>query len=81
MNSGTVALGQEVTGAGVPLTAIDGNLSGSGPGSTWIVDAQTVAGDITTTAPPLAVSLDNNNFFDVQPKNPVGSASKSTHRT
>ena len=69
VNSGTVALGQEVTGAGVlPLTAIDGNLSGSGPGSTWIVsNAQTVAGDITTTAPPLAVSLDNNNFFDVQP--------------
>ena len=39
VNSGTVALGQEVTGAGVlPLTAIDGNLSGSGPGSTWIVN-------------------------------------------
>ena len=39
VNSGTVAVGQEVTGAGVlPQTAIDGNLSGSGPGSTWIVD-------------------------------------------
>ena len=39
VNSGTVAVGQEVTGAGVlPLTAIDGNLSGSGPGSTWIVN-------------------------------------------
>ena len=48
VNSGSVAVGQEVTGAGVlPQTAIDGNLSGSGPGSTWIVDnAQTVAGDI-----------------------------------
>ena len=47
VNSGTVAVGQEVTGAGVlPLTAIDANLSGSGPGSTWLVDnAQTVAGD------------------------------------
>ena len=69
VNSGTVALGQQVTGAGVlPLTAIDGHLSGSGPGSTWIVsNAQTVAGDLTTTAPPLAVSLDNNNFLDVQP--------------
>ena len=46
VNSGTVALGQEVTGAGVlPLTAIDGHLSGSGPGSTWIVsNAQTVDG-------------------------------------
>ena len=31
VTSGTVAVGQEVTGAGVlPLTAIDGNLSGSG---------------------------------------------------
>ena len=69
VNSGTVALGQQVTGAGVlPLTGIDGHLSGSGPGSTWIVsNAQTVAGDLTTTAPPLAVSLDNNNFLDVQP--------------
>ncbi len=47
VDSGTVALGQEVTGAGVlPLTAIDGNLSGSGPGSHWIVNnAQTVASD------------------------------------
>ena len=74
VNSGTVAVGQEVTGAGVlPLTAIDGNLSGSGPGSTWIVNnAQTVAGDITTTAPPLAVSLDNNDFFDVQPNGSFG---------
>ena len=39
VNSGSVAVGQEVTGAGVlPQTAIDGNLSGSGPGSTWIVN-------------------------------------------
>ena len=39
VNSGTVAVGQQVTGAGVlPLTAIVGNLSGSGPGSTWLVD-------------------------------------------
>ena len=74
VNSGAVAIGQEVTGAGVlPLTAIDGNLSGSGPGSTWIVNnAQTVAGDITATAPPLAVSLDNNDFFDVQPNGYFG---------
>ena len=79
VNSGTVALGQEVTGAGVlPLTAIDSHLSGSGPGSTWVVNnAQTVGdvpGDLTMTAPPLAVSnqttigaTENNDFFDVQP--------------
>jgi len=77
VNSGTVALGEEVTGAGlVPKTAIEVNLSGSGPGSTWIVDnapAQTVTGDITMTAPPITVSLDgghpieNNDFFDVDP--------------
>ena len=60
VTSGTVAVGQEVTGAGVlPYTAIDGNLSGSGPGSTWLVDnAQTVAGEnLTMTAAPLSVLL------------------------
>ncbi len=81
VNSGTVAVGQEVTGAGVlPLTAIDDNLSGSGPGSTWLVNnAQKVAGEnMTITAPPLSVVLDwtnqpiigateNNDFFDVSP--------------
>ena len=44
--SGTVAVGERVTGAGVrpiPMTAIDANISGSGPGSTWLVNnAQTV---------------------------------------
>ena len=53
VTSGTVAVGQEVTGAGVAsLTAIDGNLSGSGAGSTWLVNnAQTVAGEnMTMTA-------------------------------
>jgi hypothetical protein len=85
VNSGTVALGQQVTGAGVlPTTAIDANLSGSGPGSTWIVNnAQTVAGDITMTAPPLTVFLDwanqpiigateNNDFFDVSTNGSFG---------
>ena len=58
VTSGTVAVGQEVTGGGVlPLTAIDGNLSGSGPGSTWLVNnAQTVAGEnMTMRATPLSV--------------------------
>ena len=46
VTSGTVADGEQVTGAGVAsLTAIDGNLSGSGLGSKWLVNnAQTVAG-------------------------------------
>ena len=79
VNSGTVGLGEQVTGAGVlPLTAIDSHLSGSGAGSTWVVNnAQTVAGEnMTMTAPPLLVYLnwndqpiigatENNDFFNV----------------
>ena len=86
VTSGTVAVGEKVTGAGVlPLTAINGNLSGSGAGSTWLVNnAQTVAGEnITITAPPLSVVLDwanqpiigateNNDFFDVSPNGDFG---------
>ena len=84
VTSGTVAVGQQVTGAGVlPLTAIDGNLSGSGPGSTWLVNnAQTVAGEnMTMTAPPLSRLMDyksivgataNNDFFDVSPNGAFG---------
>ena len=86
VTSGTVAVGQKVTGAGVlPLTAIDGNLSGSGPGSTWLVNnAQTVAGEnMTMTATPLSVVLnwnnqpiigatENNDFFDVSPNGDFG---------
>ncbi len=84
VTSGTVAVGQEVTGVGVlPKTAIEDNLSGSGPGSTWLVNnPQTVGGvageTLKTTAPPLSVILDwgnkpiigateNNDFFDVSP--------------
>ncbi len=38
-SSGAVAVGQQVTGQGVPaLTAIEANLSGSGAGSTWVVN-------------------------------------------
>ena len=79
VDSGTVGLGEQVTGAGVlPLTAIDAHLNGSGAGSTWIVNnAQTVAGEnMTMTAPPLSVFLNwndqpivgataNNDFFNV----------------
>jgi hypothetical protein len=88
VNSGTVALGQEVGGAGVlPTTAIDGHISGSGPGSTWLVNnAQTIGavpGDLTMTAPPLGVDLNwhnqpiigatqNNDFFEVDPQGAFG---------
>ena len=64
VDSGTVGLGEQVTGAGVlPLTAIDAHLNGSGAGSTWIVNnAQTVAGEnMTMTAPPLSVFLNWND--------------------
>jgi hypothetical protein len=86
VESGTVGVGQFVTGTDVlPLTAIDGNLSGSGPGSTWLVNnAQMVAGEsMTMTAPPITVILnrdgktitgatENNDFFDVTPNGEFG---------
>jgi len=57
--SGTVGDGELVAGAGVAsLTAIESNLSGSGAGSTWLVNnAQTVAGEnMTMVAAPLSVT-------------------------
>jgi hypothetical protein len=82
VTSGTVAVGQEVTGAGVASsTAIDGNLSGSGAGSTWLVNnAQTVAPEsMTNTAPPLTVDYNsivgataNRDYFEVQPNPDYG---------
>jgi hypothetical protein len=82
VTSGTVAVGQEVKGAGVlPLTAIDSNLSGNGPASTWLVNnAQTVAGEnMTLTATPLTVepvsavgATGNNDFFMIQPNGNFG---------
>jgi hypothetical protein len=78
VTSGAVAVGEEVAGAGVlPLTAIDDNLSGSGPGSTWLVNnAQTVAGEnMTMNATPLTVTLEsdvgateNNDYFKISTK-------------
>jgi hypothetical protein len=78
VTSGTVADGQQVTGAGVlPRTAIEDNLSGSGPGSTWLVNnAQTVAPEsVTNTATPLSVTYNsvvgataNRDYFEVQPQ-------------
>jgi hypothetical protein len=75
--SGTVAVGQQVTGAGVAsLTAIEDTLSGSGAGSTWLVNnAQTVAPEnMTMMAPPLNVIYNsiigataNRDYYMVQP--------------
>jgi Protein of unknown function (DUF3383) len=47
VTAGAVGVGEEVAGAGVlPQMGIDSNLSGSGAGSTWVVNnAQTVARD------------------------------------
>jgi hypothetical protein len=73
---GPVAIGQQVTGPGVlPLTAIEANLSGSGAGSTWLVNyAQTVASEnITMTGAPLSVvytpvtgATENSGSFSIQ---------------
>ena len=65
----------------LPVTAIEDNLSGSGAGSTWIVNnAQTVAGEnMTMTATPLVVvnmsvigATANSDFFDVSPNGLFG---------
>ena len=67
VDSGTVALGQEVTGPGVPggFEAIDKYLGGSGQGSQWILKyaptGGTVTGDMTMTATPLQVDLNWDN--------------------
>jgi Protein of unknown function (DUF3383) len=74
VNSGTVAVGQEVTGRGVAVnTLIQANINGSGSGSTWVVDlAQTVAPEaITMKAAPLVVTneavtgatIDSDSFW------------------
>jgi hypothetical protein len=76
VTSGTVAEGEEVTSANVlPLTAIERNLTGSGAGSTWMVNnAQTVgAENMTMTGAPLAATYTsitgataNRAYFEVQ---------------
>ena len=81
VTAGAVEVGEEVTGAGVlPQTGIHSNLSGSGAGSTWVVNnAQTVADEnMTMTAPPLhvlgnpVVGATGNNHFTVQPDRNFG---------
>ncbi len=82
VTSGAVAVGEQVTGAGVlPLTAIVGNLSGGGAGSTWLVNnAQTVADEnMTMNATPLSVTSEfvigataNKDYFNVAPNGAFG---------
>jgi Protein of unknown function (DUF3383) len=82
VTSGHVAVGQQVTGAGVPpLTAIIANLSGTtGPGSKWLINnAVDVTGPLTFTAPILTVennfftgATQNNDFFEIQPNGAFG---------
>jgi hypothetical protein len=77
VSSGSVAIGEHVVGKGVLAdTAIEANLSGSGAGSTWLVNfAQTGASEnIKMTGAPLSVTWSNvagaNNeksgFFAIQ---------------
>ena len=76
VSSGNVAVGERVTGPGVPaLTAVDANVSGSGAGSQWIVDnALSLSGAINMSAPTFTVeaqqfigATENNDFFEIQP--------------
>jgi len=75
-SSGAVAIGQHVVGKGVlPDTAIEANLSGSGAGSTWLVNfAQTAESEkMTLTGAPLQVDYSsvtgltqNSAYFSIQ---------------
>jgi hypothetical protein len=75
-SSGAVAIGEHVVGKGVlPDTAIEANLSGSGAGSTWLVNfSQTDASEkMTMTGAPLSVGWTNvagvnqkSGFFSIQ---------------
>ena len=61
-SSGTVAVGEQVTGTGVlQYTAIEDHLSGTGTGSTWVVNkTQTTSSEpMTITAAPLFVRYTN----------------------
>jgi hypothetical protein len=86
VGSGTVAVGQEI--AGLPLTAIEANLSGSGAAgtSTWVVNnAQSVATQtMTMTGAPLSVKYNTvrgatskQDFFTIQQNGNFNWASSS----
>jgi hypothetical protein len=75
VSSGTVAVGEMVTdttGDVLPYTVLEANLSGSGAGSTWIVNNdQTLSSEnITITADPLNVVYTNKSwnlaYFKIQ---------------
>jgi hypothetical protein len=76
--TGKIAIGDEVTGAGVPpLTAIIADLGGG----KWLINnaVNIISGDFTITAPPLTVKnnfnagrTENNEFFEVQPNGSFG---------
>jgi hypothetical protein len=76
LSSGAVAIGEHVVGKGVLAdTAIEANLSGSGAGSTWLVNfAQTEASEkMKMTGAPLSVGWTNvagvnqkSGFFSIQ---------------
>ncbi len=78
VSSGTVADGEQVTDASgqvIPDTAIESNLSGSGAGSTWLVNnALTVSSEnMTMTGVPLSVvytaitgDTANRGYFSIQ---------------
>src|SRR5271157_248062 len=62
VDSGSVAIGSEVTGPGVPTgTAVIANLSGTtGPGSQWLINsAVDLNADLTFTATPLSFYFHN----------------------
>ena len=77
VTSGAVAVGDEVSGAGIPpLTAI---LADLGNGQWLVNNAVNVTGDITITATPLTVknnfvtgATQNNEFFEIQPNGAFG---------
>ncbi len=82
VTSGNVALGERITGEGVPpLTAIDTNVSGSGAGSQWIVNnALNLTGNIIMTAPTFTVEAQSSfvgatktdAYFEIQPNGVFG---------
>ena len=83
VTSGTVAIGEEISGPGIPdNTAIIANLSGTtGPGSSWLINNAMDLSDhsLTMTGPPLSVvanqldgATENNDFFEIAPNGAFG---------
>jgi hypothetical protein len=89
VSSGTVADGEQLTdtsGDLLPDTAIEANLSGSGPGSTWVVNnSEAVSSEtMTMTGAPLSVlytpitgATQNSGYFSIQQNGDFNYASAS----